>query len=41
MSYKDEYNYWLSSDYFDEATRVELRGLTDERGDRRQILQRS
>lgn len=31
MSYKDEYNYWLSSDYFDEATRVELRGLTDEK----------
>lgn len=31
MSYKDEYNYWLSSDYFDEATRAELRGLTDEK----------
>ena len=31
MSYMEKYKNWLSSDYFDEETKKELRSLTDEK----------
>lgn len=31
MNYKEKYRYWLESDYFDEETRKELKGITDEK----------
>lgn len=31
MNYKDKYNYWLQSQYFDEETKEELRALKDEK----------
>src|SRR5690625_3807642 len=31
MNYMDKYNQWLESDYFDEETKKELRGITDEK----------
>ena len=30
MSYKDTYRFWLQNDYFDEATRQELRNIEDD-----------
>lgn len=35
--YKDEYNFWLSSDYFDEGTKQELRAIS---GDEKEIEDR-
>ncbi|WP_035172468.1 phospho-sugar mutase [Caldanaerobius polysaccharolyticus] len=35
--YKDEYNFWLNSDYFDEATKKELRAIA---GDEKEIEDR-
>jgi len=29
MDYKEQYNFWLSDAYFDEATKQELRGIAD------------
>lgn len=31
MNYRENYEYWLSSDCFDEATKEELRAITDEK----------
>ena len=31
MSYKDNYNYWINSPIFDEATKSELLALNDEK----------
>lgn len=31
MNYRENYEYWLSSDCFDEATKDELRAITDEK----------
>ncbi|QEK13190.1 phospho-sugar mutase [Crassaminicella thermophila] len=30
MSYKDQYNYWLSNPYFDEATKAELKNIEND-----------
>ena len=30
MNYMDKYRYWIEDDYFDEATKVELKNITDE-----------
>ena len=29
MDYKEQYNFWLSDAYFDEATKQELRDIAD------------
>ena len=31
MGFRDKYNYWLEDDYFDKATKEELKNLTDEK----------
>ena len=31
MKFRDKYNYWLEDDFFDEETKEELRGITDEK----------
>lgn len=31
MNYRDKYNYWVENDYFDEDTRMELKGITDDK----------
>ena len=33
MGYKEQYNFWLSDAYFDEATKGELRGIADNEGE--------
>ncbi len=37
MNYKEEYNFWLSDDYFDEATKEELKSIS---GDEKEIEER-
>ncbi len=37
MSYRDEYDFWLNDDYFDAATKEELRGIS---GDEKEIEDR-
>ncbi len=31
MNYRDKYNHWLENDYFDEETKMELRGIIDDK----------
>ncbi|WP_333657080.1 phospho-sugar mutase [Tissierella praeacuta] len=31
MDYKEKYNYWLEKDYFDEETKLELKGIIDDK----------
>ncbi|WP_313756060.1 phospho-sugar mutase [Tissierella sp.] len=31
MNYKEKYNYWLENDYFDEDTKLELKGIIDDK----------
>ncbi|MBU5311705.1 phospho-sugar mutase [Tissierella carlieri] len=31
MNYRDKYNHWLENDYFDEETKIELRGIIDDK----------
>ena len=33
MDYKEQYNFWLSDAYFDEATKKELQGIADNEGE--------
>ena len=33
MSYKDEFNFWLNDDYFDQATKDELLAIRDNEGE--------
>ncbi|MCR5398509.1 MAG: phospho-sugar mutase [Lachnospiraceae bacterium] len=37
MNYKEEYNFWLTDDYFDEATKEELKSIS---GDEKEIEER-
>ena len=37
MSYREQYDFWLNDDYFDAATREELRGIA---GDEKEIEDR-
>lgn len=31
MNYMEKYNYWLENEYFDEETKIELQGISDEK----------